>query len=193
MRTVGSVNKAKRSCLQRAGLQMCDYPTPSAMYNVVMYPSSSKNLNFETEDTVYWFSTAFDPLNNWSAHAIKFEGKHFPTVEHAFHYYKFFETAPEIAEQIRKAPSPWAAMQIERKNTAKRRQDWQEVKVTIMTSLIQAKTAQNEDVATCLLATGGKRIVENSPWDNFWGCGEDGKGRNMMGDILEKVRNELRS
>lgn len=47
-----------------------------------MYPDSSKNLNYKTDDAVYWFSSAYDPLNNWSAHAVAFWGKVFPTVEH---------------------------------------------------------------------------------------------------------------
>ena len=50
-----------------------------------------------------------------------------------------------------------------------------------MTEIIRAKVAQNEDVYACLLATDGKKIVENSPWDNFWGCGADGKGENQDG------------
>jgi ribA/ribD-fused uncharacterized protein len=161
------------------------------MYNVAMYPDSTLNLSYQTDNRVYWFSHAFDPLNNWSAHAVKYEGKQFPTVEHAFHHYKFIETAPKIAQQIVEAPSPWAAMQIERKYKDRRRADWQEVKVDLMLNLIRAKAVQNKDVAACLLATGDKHIVENSPWDDFWGCGKDGTGRNMMGEILVRVRDEL--
>lgn len=81
-----------------------------------MYPNSTKNLNYETDDAVYWFSTPFEPLNNWSAHAVKLWSKTFSTVEHGYHYRKFTETAPEVAEEILAAPSPWAAMQIERKH-----------------------------------------------------------------------------
>src|SRR5206468_3526335 len=121
--------------------------------------------------------------------AVKIWGKRFPTAEHAFHYKKFSEHAPEIAEEIRKAPSPWAAMRIERKYRDRRRSDWAEVKEGIMLDIVRVKTSQNEDVRACLLATGDKKIVENSPWDSFWGCGEDGKGRNAMGKILMRIRN----
>jgi hypothetical protein len=156
-----------------------------------MYPSSDKQLNYETEDAVYWFSTAFDPFNNWSAHAIKIRGRKFPTVEHAYHYRKYEETAPEIAQEIFNAPSPWAAMQTDRKHADKRRKDWDAVKVDIMTELVRAKAAQNEDVRNSLLQTGKKLIVENSPWDKFWGCGEDGSGQNRMGKILMQIREDL--
>ncbi|HSH31731.1 MAG TPA: hypothetical protein VK963_03650 [Candidatus Saccharimonadales bacterium] len=56
-----------------------------------MYPDSSQNLNCETDQTVYFFTTTFDPISNWSAHQVKIWGKTFPTVEHAFHYRKFDE------------------------------------------------------------------------------------------------------
>lgn len=158
-----------------------------------MYPDSSQQLNYETADTVYWFSTAFDPLNNWSANAINILGKTFSTVEHAYHYRKFSETSPEIADQIFAAPSPWAAMQIDREHQEERRKDWNEVKVDIMTELIRAKAAQNQDVTDCLLKTGDKKIVENSPWDSFWGCGPDGNGQNKMGEILMLVRSEIQA
>lgn len=156
-----------------------------------MYPDSNQQLSYETDEAVYFFSGSFDPLNNWSAHAVEVDDRRFPTVEHAFHYYKFIETAPDVAQQILNAPSPWAAMQIERKHGDKRRKDWQDVKVDTMLRLIRAKVAQNKDVADCLLATASKRIVENSPWDMFWGCGVGGKGQNQMGQILEKIRAEL--
>ena len=103
-----------------------------------MYPSSDLKLTYETDDSVYFFSGPFDPLDNFSAHSIEIWGHTFPTVEHAFHWKKFETTEPELAEK------------------------------------------------TC-----SKNIVENSPVDNFWGCGEDGKGENRMGKILMVVRDEL--
>lgn len=157
-----------------------------------MYPANDQNLSYETHDSVYFFSHAFDPLNNWSANAVTISRQTFATLEHAYHYMKFAETAPEIAAEIQVAPSPWAAMQIERKHRDKRRTDWQDVKVAIMTDLVRAKVSQNDDVRDCLEKTRDKSIIENSPWDSFWGAGKDGKGRNMMGQILMQVRIELR-
>jgi ribA/ribD-fused uncharacterized protein len=157
-----------------------------------MYPNSDLNLNYETNDAIYWFSHAFDPLNNWSAHSVNIWGKVFPTVEHGYHYRKFSETAPKIADLIQLAPSPWAAMQIERQHKQKRRSDWQDVKVGIMTELVIAKVRQNKDVLECLIKTGNKQIIENSPWDTFWGVGENGSGRNQMGEILMMIREEIK-
>lgn len=157
-----------------------------------MYPDSTKNLNYETNSTVYFFSTPLDPLNPWSAHAVKLWGKTFPTVDHGYHYRKFSETAPEVAKEILAAPSPWAAMQVERKHRNKRQKDWEEIKVGIMIELIRTKAQQNQDVRECLLKTGTKQIVKNAAEDSFWGCGKDGKGQNQMGKILMQVRDELK-
>ena len=158
-----------------------------------MYPSSDQQLNYETDDAVFFFTTAYEPLNAWSAHAVKLWGKRFPTMEHAYHYRKFSDEHPAVAEAIRKAPSPWAAMQIESKNEAKQRADWNDIKVEVMNEVLRAKAAQNEDVRERLLATGNKRIVKNAPWDSFWGCGKDGKGQNVMGQIWMDIREELRA
>lgn len=35
-------------------------------------------------------------------------------------------------------------------------------------------------------------IVQDSPYDSFWGIGPDGKGENNLGKALVKLRTELR-
>jgi ribA/ribD-fused uncharacterized protein len=156
-----------------------------------MYPDSSDGLNYETEDAVYVFVTAYWPLDNWSAHAVKLWGKVFASSEHAYHYSKYAADAPEIAAEILAAPSPWKAMQLDRQHAEKRRPDWEAVKLDIMYEIVKAKVEQNEDVRTLLLKTGDKQIFENSPWDAFWGRGSDGTGQNHMGKILMRIRQAI--
>lgn len=151
-----------------------------------MYPDSYQNK--EDDEAVYWFSSPYDPLNNWSAHTVQVDGRVFHTLEHAYHFAKFTDDNVDIANQIANAPSPWAAMQVVRKNSDKIRKDWSEIKVEIMEKLVRLKHEQNEDVRIVLAKSGNRKIVENSPWDDFWGVGEDGNGRNMMGLIWMKVR-----
>ena len=43
-----------------------------------------------------------------------------------------------------------------------------------------------------LLSTGDREIIEDSPLDSYWGCGKDGKGGNMLGKLLTRVRTEIR-
>ena len=65
-----------------------------------MYPDSSEGLNKETEDSIYFFTVPFEPLNNWSPHGIYIWDNYFPTSEHAFQWKKFYEVEPEIAKRI---------------------------------------------------------------------------------------------
>ena len=34
----------------------------------------------------------------------------------------------------------------------------------------------------------GRPLIENVPHDNFWGCGYDGKGQNMLGKMLMQLQ-----
>jgi len=70
-------------------------------------------------------------------------------------------------------------------------QSWDDCKVSVMEGLLRAKVVQNQDVRDCLLKTGSKQIIETPPFDDFWGCGPIGDGQNMMGKLLEKVRQEI--
>ena len=50
---------------------------------------------------------------------------------------------------------------------------------------------QNSEVRALLESTGSKLLVENSPKDSYWGCGADGKGKNMLGQVLMEIREQL--
>lgn len=68
-----------------------------------------------------------------------------------------------------------------------------EMKVRIMEVVVKAKMVDDERVALILLQTGEARLVEASPVDSFWGAGRDGKGKNQLGEILMRIRGQLRS
>lgn len=72
------------------------------------------------------------------------------------------------------------------------RPDWEEVKLSIMETVVTAKFTQNPDLTTKLIETGDAELIEGNHWrDYFWGmC--NGKGKNNLGKILMKIRNELK-
>lgn len=73
------------------------------------------------------------------------------------------------------------------------REDWNDVKIEIMTEIVRAKFMQNDDLASKLLGTGNKHLEETNWWkDQFWGVCK-GKGRNELGKILMMIREELRN
>ncbi len=158
-----------------------------------MYPQPDQQLTYQTDDAVCFFTHAYDPLSNWSAHAVELWGQTFPTVEHAFQWRKFADIEPDIASAIVRAPSPWAATQVNRTmGEGKLPHGWHQKRTEVMEELLRAKALQHEDVRSCLVKTGGRKIIENHPADNFWGCGPNGDGQNMMGVLWMKIREELK-
>ncbi len=153
-----------------------------------MYPDSSEGLNKETEDSIYFFTVSFEPLNNWSAHVIHIWGKDFYTSEHAFQWKKFSIVSPECANKILLAKSPYSVFKISFANKDKQPSDWSQKKIIVMEEILRAKLEQHEDVKDALKRTNGKRIIENSPVDNFWGIGPNKDGKSMLGNIWMKIR-----
>jgi N-glycosidase YbiA len=156
-----------------------------------MYPDSSEGLNKETEDSIYFFTVSFEPLNNWSAHLVHIWDKDFSTAEQAFQWKKFSVVAPQIANKILLAKSPYAVFKISSANKNKQPSDWSEKKLAVMEEILRAKTEQHEDVQDALRRTKNRIIIENSPVDSFWGIGQNGDGQSMLGNIWMKIRNEL--
>lgn len=61
-------------------------------------------------------------------------------------------------------------------------------KVLIMEEILRAKVTQHESARDALQRSGTRIIYENSPIDDFWGVGPDGKGKNMIGVLWMKIR-----
>jgi len=156
-----------------------------------MYPDTDEQLNYATEETIYFFTPAFHPLDNFSAHAIEVWGVLFPTVEHAYQWKKFSLIRPDIAQQILLARSPDAVKKISDPNISNQPEDWHERRVSIMEEILRVKAEQHEDVREILKKTETRRIIENSPIDNFFGGGPDGNGKNIVGELWMKIRDEL--
>ena len=124
-------------------------------------------------------------LSNFYSSPVYYCGMTFQNAEAAFHSQK---DPARIAEFTRLNPS-------EAKRLGRRvrlRRDWEEVKDGIMFAVVMAKFGSSQSLADALLATGNEKLVEGNTWgDRYWGvC--DGKGLNKLGDILERVRENLR-
>jgi ribA/ribD-fused uncharacterized protein len=126
-------------------------------------------------------------LSNFWACVITMDGLNYPTVEHAYQAAKTRGVLQQ--KQIRLADSPGLAKQLGQR--VKLREDWEQIKVTVMHTLVEQKFLRHGVLAEKLLATGEHFLVEGNTWnDRFWGvCG--GYGRNNLGHILMQVRDRL--
>ena len=128
-------------------------------------------------------------FSNFAPYSIRLGGKSWPTSEHYFQAQKFKDEAQR--EAVRKAKSPMVAARLGRDRTSKLRRDWESVKVSVMTDAVRAKFTQHDELRAILLSTGDAKIVEHTENDDYWGDGGDGSGKNMLGQILMRIRTEL--
>jgi ribA/ribD-fused uncharacterized protein len=139
----------------------------------------------------YGTACEFGCFSNFTHAPIRLHGQTWPTVEHYFQAQKFPGT--EYEEAIRQAKSPAKAKAMGRSRKYRLRRDWETVKEGIMREAVLAKFTQHADLRVILLSTDDALLVENSPTDDYWGCGAHGGGRNKLGKILVSVRDELRA
>ncbi len=61
-----------------------------------------------------------------------------------------------------------------------------------MVKVLQAKFTQHDRLKKLLKGTGDRKIIENTTFDNVWGCGKHGDGQNLLGKALMEVRAQLK-
>jgi N-glycosidase YbiA len=162
-------------------------------------PADNRVLFFARDRAAFGFLSHFHPS------PIALDGETWPTVEHFYQTQKSPDAGYRAA--IRAAATPGAAKRLAappdaprrvardswfRLNGAVPRADWAAVKLDLMRRADAAKFAQNPDLARRLLATGDAALIEDSPFDAFWGTGRDGGGLNWAGRVLMEVREALR-
>lgn len=134
------------------------------------------------------FKNEYEFLSNfYGCDVIGIDGEIYPSVEHAFQAAK----CPESAEQFKVIRSCAEAKKFGRMVTL--RSDWEQIKVEVMEALVRNKFKYNSYLKDKLLATGDAYLEEgNNHKDDFWGTYR-GTGRNQLGKILMKIREELKN
>ena len=169
--------------------------TKSAKPQKLESPPPPLNSNIQSE--VHFYRSNEKPygaFSNLYRRAVSFEGREYPTAEHAYQAGKACKE--EVREWILNAPSPaLAAMAAHGLYTWDIVPNWSKIKFDRMRDVLRAKFAQHDDLRELLLSTGNTRLVEAGKTDNAvnrtWGE-VNGKGKNMLGVLLMEVREELR-
>lgn len=132
-------------------------------------------------------------FDNFAPFSIRYDNKYYPTAEHLFQSLKYINTAPGIAEKIRTMGSPADVFEYTRDAKLKslREPNWDEVKVQNMEMIIRLKYEQHSFIQKVLKESGSLEIIEMNNNDSFWGWGKDYSGRNELGKIWMRIRDEV--
>lgn len=145
--------------------------------------------------TIYFYKVN-DPygcFSNFSPHWVQLQAQCWSTTEHYYQAQKFVGTQYEfLYSAIQKAQSPEEAAALGRDPKHRVRLDWPQVKQQVMREAVLTKFLTHSDIQAVLLSTQDEFIVEDSPKDDFWGCGANRMGQNQLGKILMSVRQEIR-
>jgi ribA/ribD-fused uncharacterized protein len=133
----------------------------------------------------------YKEFSNFHMVSLNLEGREWPSAEHYFQAMKFYEN-PEYQETIRKAKTPAVAKRLGKTRDVPIRSDWNTYRDTVMYIALKEKFSERHpELRGKLLKTGDAVLKEASPMDNYWGIGRSKKGKNKMGILLMKVRQEL--
>lgn len=141
-------------------------------------------IEFYRENDQYGF------LSNFYEAEVYLSGKKWKTNEHYFQAMKFLD--PSLQECVRSCTRPIDAKNIGNNRKLPLRKDWEEVKDGVMYDCCFAKFTQNKELMKSLLDTAPHNLVEHTYNDSYWGDAGDGSGRNMLGIILVRIRNEIK-
>lgn len=145
------------------------------------------------------FRGEYEFLSNFYISDIEYEGLTYSSVEAAFQAAKTKLSSDEETKRQR-APfcsyTPSVAKRMGRRGML--RSDWEKVKDGIMLDILRIKFNSNPDLRDKLLGTDDAVLVEGNTWhDCYWGDCDCPKcihkpGKNMLGKLLMKVRDELK-
>lgn len=141
------------------------------------------------KDVICGFFDEYRFLSNFYEAPVTYEGITYQNNEAAFQAQKCLTDEEKLAFT---ELEPSKAKHLGRRVVL--RPDWERVKVGIMEEIVREKFRQNSELAKMLLATGDRILEEGNRWnDTFWGVNiNTRKGKNNLGIILMKIREELK-
>jgi hypothetical protein len=132
------------------------------------------------------FDKEYAFLSNFFEAPVVYEGLTYKSNESAFQSAKVLDMEER---ECFCALNPSTAKRLGRQIAL--RKDWEQVKDKVMEDIVRDKFTRHGYLKDSLLRTGTDNLVEGNHWnDIYWGiC--NGVGKNMLGKILMKIRQEL--
>ncbi|MGE7777134.1 NADAR family protein [Chitinophaga sp. NPDC101104] len=144
-----------------------------------------------TEIKFYRVNEPWGEFSNFAPFPVLIGAFIWRTTEHYFQAAKFHD--PEVKEMLRMIEAPGDVAEEGRKPTHNLRPDWENVKEEYMEKALRHKFMQHPELWKLLMGTGDALLIEHTENDSYWADGGDGSGRNRLGTLLMKVRDELRA
>jgi ribA/ribD-fused uncharacterized protein len=132
------------------------------------------------------FSGQYAFLSNFYSCDVWYEGKLYPSSEHAYVAAKTAELA--LREEIARIKTPGQVKRFGR--IIGLRDDWERVRIHEMRKILESKFS-DPDLLLRLKATAPAYLEEGNTWgDKFWGvC--NGIGQNHLGKLLMSIRDDI--
>ena len=146
-------------------------------------------------------------FSNFFPKSAQYQGVKGKTAEHIFQAQKFNYTPANpksakkvnaIYQRILHADTPKEAAEIAGAHSKHVRNDWHQTqgsgftkKEEVMFEIVKDKFTRHPNLKDKLLKTGHVRLVEASPYDDFWAKELREKGQNKLGRILMKIRSDM--
>jgi ribA/ribD-fused uncharacterized protein len=149
---------------------------------------------YSNDNEIYGFQGDYRFLSNFDPTPLVYGGLQIKTAEHLYNALK--TNSLEEALHVLDAPTPGQAKTRGRKVTLK--ENWDTEKFDAMRTSIGVKFIGNLTLASKLVQTGDKVLIEANTWhDQIWGdcfCGEpscEEEGQNNLGKLLMDLRSDL--
>lgn len=123
--------------------------------------------------------------NFYEGKVFEYKGMKFTNTEAAFHSQKCLKLQKDF-EMMRPSQSKKLGRRVPL------RPDWNKVRDDVMYKVCMCKFTQDPELRQKLIDTGDSYLEEgNQHGDKYWGT-VNGNGKNRLGHILMKIREELR-
>ena len=136
------------------------------------------------------FKGEYEFLSNFFRYPIVWKNMILPSAEHAYQSEKTTDENERFAIYTAFLPADAKRLGSPRK-LKHLKPRWDALKDDVMLNVLRAKFS-DPDLKKALLETGDHRLIEANWWgDIYWGV-SNGFGKNRLGELLMKVRDELK-